>query len=197
MRSILRMAVVAVLAVLALTACNGDKPKKGQLKQGAMVYINVKQDGLKAMDGTISTDEKLYTPAEVVRECSNFCLDDPDGDINVLNGISDEMKDYENNRIKMWGEQIISKDGELVEYFIKSKNVRIIAKNVPGKTNPTVDEGIIAYIPNKVMQEGWIKIKKAYDAGNYEEVYRLFQEVYTATPITPSEYQKLRDKGEN
>lgn len=62
------MAVVAVLTVLALTACNGDKPKKGQLKQGAMVYINVKQDGLKAMDGTTSTDEKLYTPAEVVRE---------------------------------------------------------------------------------------------------------------------------------
>ena len=191
------MAVIAVLAVLALTACNGDKPKKGQLKQGAMVYINVKQDGLKAMDGTTSTDEKLYTPAEVVRECSNFCLDDPDGVINGLNGISDEMKDYDNNRIKMWGEQIISKDGELVEYFMKCKNVRVIAKNVPGKTNPTVDEGIIAYIPNKVMQEGWIKIKKAYDAGNYEEVYRLFQEVYTAIPITPSEYQKLREKGEN
>ena len=193
----MKMAVIAVLAVLALTACNGDKPKKGQLKQGAMVYINVKQDGLKAMDGTTSTDEKLYTPAEVVRECSNFCLDDPDGVINGLNGISDEMKDYDNNRIKMWGEQIISKDGELVEYFMKCKNVRVIAKNVPGKTNPTVDEGIIAYIPNKVMQEGWIKIKKAYDAGNYEEVYRLFQEVYTAIPITPSEYQKLREKGEN
>lgn len=191
------MAVVAVLTVLALTACNGDKPKKGLLRQGAMVYINVQEKGLKAMDGTTNTDEKLYTPAEVVRECSNFCLDDPEGNINGLNGISDEMKDYENNRIKMWGEQIISRDGELVEYFIKSKNVRIIAKNVPGKTNPTVDEGIIAYIPNKVMQEGWIKIKKAYDAGNYEEVYRLFQEVYTAIPITPSEYQKLREKGEN
>ena len=47
------------------------------------------------------------------------------------------------------------------------------------------------------MQEGWIKIKKAYDAGNYDEVYRLFQEVYTAIPITPSEYQKLVEKGEN
>ena len=197
MRSILRMAVVAVLTMLALTACNGDKPKKGLLKQGAMVYINVKQDGLKAMDGTTSTDEKLYTPAEIVREASNFGIDTPEGDINGLLGISDEMKDFENNRIKMWGEQIISKDGELVEWFMKCKNVRIIAGNVPGKTNPTVDEGIIAYIPNKVMQEGWIKIKKAYDAGNYEEVYRLFQEVYTAIPITPSEYQKLREKGEN
>lgn len=194
MKTILRLlAVVAV--VMAVTACN-EKPK-GQLKQGAMVYINVKEKGLKAMEGDANTEEKLYTPAEIVRNCSNFCLETPDGHKNVLNGISDEMKDYDNNRIKMWGEQIISDKGELVEYFMRSKDVRVIAKNVPGKTNPTVDEGIIAYIPNKVMQEGWIKIKKAYEAGNYEEVYRLFQEVYTAIPITPSEYQKLREKGEN
>lgn len=194
MRSILRMAVVAVLTMLALTACNGDKPKKGLLKQGAMVYINVKENGLKAMEGDTNTDEKLYTPAEIVREAFNFCLDDPEGNINGLLGISDEMKDFENNRIKMWGEQIISKDGELVEYFMKCRNVRVCTGQYPDKDN---HRNIIAYIPNKVMQEGWIKIKKAYDAGNYEEVYRLFQEVYTAIPITPSEYQKLREKGEN
>lgn len=183
-----------MLTALALTACNGDKPKKGLLKQGAMVYINVKQDGLKAMEGTTNTEEKLYTPAEIVKEAMNFCLDDPEGDINGLLGISDEMKDFENNRIKMWGEQIINRDGELVEYFMKCKNVRICNGKYPDKDN---HRNIIGYIPNKVMQEGWIKIKKAYDAGNYEEVYRLFQEVYTAIPITPSEYQKLRDKGEN
>ena len=181
-----------MLTALALTACNGDKPKKGLLKQGAMVYINVKQDGLKAMDGTTSTDEKLYTPAEIVKECSNFCLETPDGHKNVLNGISEEMKDYDNNRIKMWGEQIISENGELEEYFIRAKDVRILGKDPKEKDDP-----IIAYIPNKVMQEGWVKIKKAYDAGNYEEVYRLFQQVYTAIPITPSEYQKLVEKGEN
>lgn len=178
---------------MAVTACNESKPK-GQLKQGAMVYINVKEKGLKAMEGDTNTEEKLYTPAEIVKEALNFCLETPDGHKNVLNGISDEMKDYENNRIKMWGEQIISRDGELVEYFMKSKDVRICNGKYPDKDN---HRNIIAYIPNKVMQEGWIKIKKAYDAGNYDEVYRLFQEVYTAIPITPSEYQKLREKGEN
>lgn len=192
MKTILRlMAVVAV--VMAVTACNGDKPK-GQLKQGAMVYINVKEKGLKAMEGDTNTEEKLYTPEEVVKEALNFCLDTPEGVINGLNGISDEMKDFENNRIKMWGEQIIDRDGELVEYFMKCKNVRICNGKYPDKDN---HRNIIAYIPNKVMQEGWIKIKKAYDAGNYDEVYRLFQEVYTAIPITPSEYQKLVEKGEN
>ena len=193
MKTIYRLlAVVAVLTVLALTACN-EKPK-GQLKQGAMVYINVKEKGLKAMEGDTNTEEKLYTPEEVVKEALNFCLDTPEGVINGLNGISDEMKDFENNRIKMWGEQIVDRDGELVEYFMKCKNVRICNGKYPDKDN---HRNIIAYIPNKVMQEGWIKIKKAYDAGNYDEVYRLFQEVYTAIPITPSEYQKLVEKGEN
>ena len=193
MKTIYRL--LAVLAVvMAVTACNGKDKPKGQLKQGAMVYINVKENGLKAMEGDTNTEEKLYTPEEIVREALNFCIDTPEGDINALLGISDEMKDFDNNRIKMWGEQIISKDGELVEYFMKCKNVRICNGKYPDKDN---HRNIIAYIPNKVMQEGWIKIKKAYDAGNYEEVYRLFQEVYTAIPITPSEYQKLREKGEN
>lgn len=180
--------------VMAVTACNGKEKPKGQLKQGAMIYVNIKEKGLKAMEGTTNTDEKLYTPEEVVKEALNFCLDTPEGVINGLNGISDEMKDFENNRIKMWGEQIIDRDGELVEYFMKCKNVRICNGKYPDKDN---HRNIIAYIPNKVMQEGWIKIKKAYDAGNYDEVYRLFQEVYTAIPITPSEYQKLVEKGEN
>ncbi|BDE81273.1 hypothetical protein [Porphyromonas somerae] len=186
--------ILAVLAVvMAVTACNGSKPK-GLLKQGAMVYVNVRQEGLKAMDGDANTGEKLYTPAEIVKEAMNFCLDTPEGDINGLLGISEKMKDYDNNRIKMWGEQIISEDGELVEYFMKCKNVRICNGKYPDKDN---HRNIIAYIPNKVMQEGWVKIKKAYDTGNYEEVYRLFQQVYTAIPITPSEYQKLVEKGEN
>ena len=186
--------LMAVVAVLMVTACNTNKPK-GLLKQGAMVYINVKNDGLKAMEGTTkdtNTEEKLYTPAEIVRECSNFCLETTDGRKDVLVGIGDEMKDYENNRIKMWGEQIITDKGKLKEYFIRAKDVRILGKDPNEKDDP-----IIAYIPNKVMQEGWTKIKKAYDNGNYEEVYRLFQEVYTAIPITPSEYAKLREKGEN
>lgn len=139
--------------------------------------------------------EGLLTPREIVEKSLNFCLDAPDGSFsNGLVGISDEMKDLDNERIKMWGEQIIDRDGQLVEFFMKAKNVRICTGEYPDKDN---FRNIIAYIPNKVMQEGWVKIKKAYDAGNYDEVYRLFQEVYTAIPITPSEYAKLRERGEN
>lgn len=190
--------LMAVVAVLMVTACNcGNKPNGKLLDPSAMLYVNVKDDLPRAVNEGTEAQERLLTPAEIVRECQNFCIDDPEGNVNALAGIGDEMKDYENNRIKMWGQQIISEDGKLEEYFIKSKNVRVIIGKVPGKTNPTLDEGIIAYIPNKVMQEGWVKIKAAYDAGNYDEVYRLFQEVYTAIPITPTEYAKLKAEGKN
>lgn len=185
------MLLTALMAMLAVVACNSNKPK-GQLKRGAMLYINVSSNQLKAMEETTNTpttEERLYTPAEIVKDCSNFCIDDPEGSNDVLVGIGEEMRDYEHNRIKMWGEQIITEKGELVEYFMRSRNVRVIGRG-------TIDD-VIAYIPNKTMREGWNKIKKAYDAGNYEEVYRLFQEVYTAIPITPSEYAKLKEKGEN
>lgn len=195
----MRLKTIALLVMgLTLAGCRGgNKPNGKLLDPSAMLYVNVKDELPRAVNEGTEAQERLLTPAEIVRECQNFCIDDPEGSVNVLVGIGDEMKDYDNNRIKMWGQQIITEKGELKEYFIKSKNVRIIIGKVPGKTNPTLDEGIIAYIPNKTMQEGWVKIKAAYDAGNYDEVYRIFQEVYTAIPITPTEYAKLRAEGKN
>ena len=178
-----------------VTACNcGNKPNGKLLDPSAMLYVNVKDELPRAVNEGTEAQERLLTPAEIVRECQNFCMDDSDEKINLLSGISDKMRDYENNRIKMWGQQIIDEEGRLKETFIKCKNVRICSGKYPDKDN---HRNIIAYIPNKVMQEGWIKIKKAYDAGNYDEVYRLFQEVYTAIPITPTEYAKLKAEGKN
>lgn len=37
------------------------------------------------------------------------------------------------------------------------------------------------------MIEAEKKIKEEYKRGNYNEVYRLFHEVYTAIPITQAE----------
>lgn len=186
--------LMAVVAVLMVTACNTNKPNGKLLDPSAMLYVNVKDELPRAESEGTETEERLLTPAEIVKESLNFCIESTYGGKDVLVGISDEMKDYDNNRIKMWGQQIITEKGELEEYFIRAKDVRICNGKYPDKDN---HRNIIAYIPNKVMQEGWVKIKAAYDAGNYDEVYRIFQEVYTAIPITPSEYAKLRAEGKN
>lgn len=190
MKVMMKLVIVllALVAVVAVTACDGEKPKKGLLKQGAMVYVNVKEGGLKAMETTTAPNEETrLTPRQIVEQALNFMFIDPESkkpDMNI--GILDVQRDLENVRIKMWGEQVINKDGTLNDYFISLRDVRILG----------LADAIIGYIPNKVMEKADKEIRQAYEAGEYERVYELFQEAYTATPITTQEWNALKEKGE-
>lgn len=189
------LAALALLLTAGLTAC---KERPHLLDPGAMLYINIANNNTKAMDDKDKPhvypphEERIHTPREIVERAFGFALDTNTGIVDGVNGISDEMKDFEHNRIKMWGQQIIREDGTLEDYFMTARNVRIIDGMMPDP-----NDCIIAYIPNKVMQEGWVKIQEAYNEGNYDEVYRLFQQVYTAIPITSAQYAELRKRGEN
>ena len=198
MRSILRMAVVAVLTVLALTACNGDKPK-GQLKQGAMIYVNVKNGNLKSMDVRATDGDNkdgLLTPREIVETATAMVFAHPDGRKNTNISIAPQQKDVENARIKMWGEQVIREDGTLNEYFITLRDVRIVAPNKLDKDGKMIpDFNVTGYIPNEVMERAEKEIRKEYAAGNYDKVYKLFQDAYTATPINLEMWEALQKEG--
>lgn len=161
-----------------------------------MLYINVhKENTMKVAERETPPpgggNQKLYTPKEVVENAGNFTFTRIDGMQNVVLGIAPEQLDVENARIKMWGEQIISENGELVDYFIGARDVRIMQGALPE------DGGnfAIAYIPNAKMIEAEKRIKEEYKKGNYDEVYRLFHEVYTAIPITQAEWDKLKAEG--
>lgn len=197
MKTILRL--LAVLAVvMAVTACNGDKPK-GQLKQGAMIYVNVKNGNLKSMD-VRATDgdnkEGLLTPREIVEQAGMFLFTHPDGKKNSNISILPEQKDLENERIKMWGEQVIHEDGTLNEYFITLRDVRILAPNKLDKDgNMLPEDNVVGYIPNEVMERAEKEIRKEYAAGNYDKVYKLFQDAYTAIPINLEMWEALYKEG--
>lgn len=179
------LALVASVALLT-ASCSSDEPDNGLLDQEAMLYINV-NNTMRATE----TIEKM-TPREVVEKAGGFKFTSYDNIDNCTMGISDEMKDYENERIKMWGEQVISSKGELVDAFIGARNIRVI-----GPDDRTGNEAIIAYIPNATMVKAEKEIKEAYRAGNYDLVYKLFQDAYTAIPTTYAEYRELVSKGLN
>lgn len=195
---------IALLLGVALAGCREkpqEKEKQKVLDPGAMLYINVKANPtMKAETDTKDPVEyPILTPREVVEQASVFLFTDPlSGKIDANLSINDKQKDVENERIMMWGEMIInnlgSKDGSeyhLDDYFFKLRDLRILGSN----KEEGVDN-IIAYIPNARMEQAEIDIKKAYEAGNYDEVYRLFQELYTALPINNDGWKALKEKGE-
>lgn len=194
---------LALLLAMAVAGCQEkpqEKEKSKVLDPGAMLYINVKTNPtMKAETDTKDPVEyPILSPREVVEQALTFLFTDPlDDKENSALAIHEKQKDVENERIIMWGEMIInslgSKDGSeyhLDDYFFKLRDLRILGSN----KEEGVDN-IIAYIPNARMEQAEIDIKKAYEAGNYDEVYRLFQELYTAIPINNDGWKALKEKG--
>lgn len=183
--------LLSCLLLVGLGAC-GEKDNPGKLAPDAKLYINVVNNNMKAVDDTPTPDgeQRLLTPREVVEQACNFVFTDKEGDDDSRFSIMDNMKDLDNARIKLWGQQIIGEDGSLIDDFMLCRNIYVEPNRI--------DEAggrVIAYIPNKVMEEAWKKIQKAYKEGKYDEVYRIFQDSYQATPITEAEYLKLKAAG--
>lgn len=185
-----------LVGAVLLTACTPKQtPTESKLlDKGAMLYINVKDNmRVTASTDTTTTDDPIPTPREVVEQAMTFLFTNPlTGKQNSALAIGPEQKDFENNRIKMWGEMIIEPDGSLIDYFFKARDFRILAR-LQGDEK---EQRIIAYIPNRKMEEAEVAITATYNEGNYEEVYRLFQELYTAIPTTTARWKKLKEKGE-
>lgn len=197
-------APLLLLGAILLTACNPkEEPNKQQvLDSSAQLYINVRNQPMRvtASADTTTTDDPIPTPREVVERAGCFLYTDPNtGKIDMPLGIADEQKDLENERIVMWGDMIITDkdrkergDYHLNDYFLKLRDLRILGVLRDGET----EQPIIAYIPNKRMEEAEIAITTAYNDRNYDEVYRLFQELYTAIPTTTARWEALKAKGE-
>lgn len=204
--------LASLLATVVLTSCGGDKPSDKLLDKNAMVYINV-EDGKaspRAVNPDLPDNPAHLSPKELVAQAETMIFDTADGPGARfwLGGIVEErdykdmehplrpvgeyrFKDIENARFVFFGDFIIDsrdpKNPKLVEHFFTFKNVHFVDK----------DEKVIGYIPQRVFREGWEKVKQAFEAKDYEKVYKLFEEVYTAYPCTPDEYEKLKAEGKN
>ncbi|MBR8784282.1 hypothetical protein IX308_000451 [Porphyromonas levii] len=191
MKKIITIALLA-LAMLAAGCENKDKPKI--LKDGAMLYINVKEANMKTIRADVPTvDGDEYTrltPAELVEKADIFLFFNKNMGNNGQESnisIAPVQKDVANARIKMWGEMIINSDGSLDPYFIELRDIRI---------GIGIPNGYIGgYIPNAVMEKAEKEIKQAYSEGRLDDVYRLFDEAYTAIPCTEKEWLNLKAQG--
>lgn len=215
-----RITPLLIACALLCAACSDPKPEEKQeekkpfyAEEGSFLYLNVKnQNTMKADTEKPKGGDLLLSPLNIVKYSETIVNKDANGDEGNF-AVAPEMRDVEHSRIKMWSEMVIAKrpfkeNGQRVDKWtllddgwIACRNVRLEINNLdPIKTDDGVvipaETKVIAYIPNAKMDEAQKAIRKAWEAKDNEEVYRLFNEAFTFIPITNNEWEALKEKGE-
>ena len=165
-----------LLTVALFVNCDPkDVPEpKGKLDPNAMITIRP------AKGVQLRSTVTGLTALEVVEQAVNIkwqshYLDNTyyDDVKDIARTFIEEHKDYEKPALLMWGTDIITQEGEYLNMFTNSFNVVIT----------DVNNDTIAYIPDEVINTARPLIESAYENGDYDEVYRLFNEAFTFLPI--------------
>ncbi|MEG0807663.1 MAG: hypothetical protein RR410_04850 [Alistipes sp.] len=183
------LAAVACVAV-ALVACDNDDNKIWDAN--AMVSLRAAK-GVRA-----SANPDHLSALEIVKQTNDMAFWCPKyypGSIKGLyRGFSEAQRDFVNERLLMWGDDIITAaTGELSNAFIAGED--IVLRRIVNLEKDIVDT--IAYIPNSILRTAEVAIREAYAAKNYATVYKLFDTAFTFMPITGDEWRELKRQGLN
>lgn len=182
-------ALVALLVVL--TSCRKDEGPK-YLDPNTKLNINIR-------DGLRSEGQTPWTPLEVVQKATKLQLIQPGEDVAKWTEINDSQRDYTRLTITFPSDYIIRSESAkhperkvLDDFFITSRDV-LLTYNRPNFGGLDT----VAYIPNATIKKAYKEIHDAWDRRDIESVYRLFQEAFTAIPITGEGYKALKAEGKN
>lgn len=214
-----------ILAAVAFTACNNDEPvpvNKGKLDPNAFIRIEA-QKGVKSRSKESSGD---YSALDIARFGMAMEFYTEWKGLEKIKEYQSQ-KTFLNQRdtlsanpaLLMFGTDIIDSEGRFNKSFLFARDVVIFGVRYKGKLTTYGDRhsyqeedpdnsldlliakhGIkdtIAYIPNAVMREAQGRIEKAYNEGNYTEVYKLFHETFRFKPITGKKWRELKAQGLN
>jgi hypothetical protein len=182
---IMKRVIFLVMIFVSLAGCKKED-NKGQLDPNAMVKIRP----------AVTRAEGHLSALEIVQETGNLKFYNRAiyGDQPVGIGFADSQRDLVTPCLKMWGTDIIYQDGSYVPDFIEAEDCVLQRVHNQGQAGQEwIDT--IAYIPNAILRSSQVRIKAAYDVGNYTEVYRLFDSTYIFIPITGQEWRALKALG--
>ena len=161
-----------LLLAATMAACKDD-PEPFKLDPDAMILLRGENTTKSLIPG--------FTPLEVVQNGVNIKIQSHYAgniyyeDIQQISyTFSDAQKDFNIPALKMWGTSIISQEGEYYKDFTHGFNVYITDNN-----NDT-----IAHVPQEVIVNAKLLIEAAFEAEDYEEVYRIFNEAFTFQPLS-------------
>lgn len=169
--------------ILLLSSCGKDNDNNnGKWDPNAMISLRAAQSVRAAGH---------LTPLEIVEKTLEMQWYMPNGEGKTARGFSEPQRDFTNERLLMWGTDIISQNGQYETDFIEGSDMVLIMGTVLERGDT------IAYIPNSVLRAAAKIIKPAFEAGDYATCYKTFDEAFIFIPITGAEWRALKDKNEN
>ena len=152
-----------------------EEPTVSKIDPNAMILLRP-AEGVQ-LRSTISglTALEIVQQAHAIKWKSKWAYEsfETEEPLSITRGFPDPYKDFNIPALKMRGIDVINEQGEYQRVFTHGFSVFII--NLEGDT--------LAYVPDSVISNARPLIEAAYLNGDYEEVYRLFNEAYTFLPI--------------
>ena len=178
--------------ILFLASCKVNEPKEPfKIDPNATILIKPDMKGWQNPAMRVKSENPEHLSAlEIVKQGSAIAWHWTGAGIDGSAGFNDGQRDLETPALKMFSSWIINLDADLEPYyvpdFIEGKNCVIwrVVNN---------ERDTIAYIPNSVLRTAQPLIKEAYDNGDAETVYTLFNEAFTFLPITADEWRALEN----
>ena len=169
------------VVVLLMAACKGNEPKKKVFDSNAMIVIRGQQTqgGSPAQRAMIDglTDLEIVQKAGNIKYTShwssNYYEKKP---VTLARTFSEGKKDFKKPALLMQGVDIIGYDGKknfLYKGFLYGYDVFI---------TDTLND-TIAYVPNEVLENARKPIEEAWERGDYDAIYRMFNEAFTFLPV--------------
>ena len=179
----MKKVIYLFVVVLLMAACKGNEPKKKVFDSNAMIVIR----GQQGQQGVSPAQRAMIdglTDLEIVQKAGNIkwmshwssgYYKEKDSS-EIARTFGDNDKDFNKPALLMQGVDIIGYDGEknyIYKDFLYGYDVFI---------TDTLND-TIAYVPNEVIENARKPIEEAWERGDYDEVYRMFNEAFTFLPV--------------
>ncbi|MEF9950900.1 MAG: hypothetical protein RR551_08020 [Mucinivorans sp.] len=187
MKKLLIICFAALATAAIFTSC---KENKGKVLD-PLAKISIKPSSTPA---SVASKATYLSPVEVVKLTTDIAMKSKlaPKEPYINYGISDEQRDLTTPKLMMWGMWVIDK-GALTPDFIEAAYDVVFVAREGGVMNKPIKD-TLAYIPNATLRAAEKSIKTAFDRGDYNEVYKLFDEAYKFIPIDGAGWRALKEK---
>lgn len=181
-----------LFALIFTCSCGKDAPKQKRPDVTTLMTIHVKDNpSLKSSDLPQEGEESISVE-ECMRRTTTMRLIAGGESRPTPFAISEDLKDYATNSIKMPAITVIDDYGRISGEFGEGRDFILVQDGLgTGKVDT------VGYIPNRVVHEAFAQAKKAHAEERYEDAVKIFTSAFVAHPCTARQYEALKAKGLN